>query len=158
VTSDQPISSGPTLTFAERLSRWRQRSRLTQDEASAALGIGRSYYNRLEGDRKKPGRFLVEKFNLIEHAPVALVHTGEPAPANGEPPRSEREMLIARLIEKILRIEREGSPEQIEMLDAAIESQLKLARRRIEQAAKLLIAWSFLVLQHASGHASALAC
>lgn len=117
-----------SLGFGQRLKRWRQRAGLTQEKARAVLGIGRSYYSRLECGRKKPGRFLLDKFALIEHAPVALEH----APAVREEPVTEREAVIARLIEKVLRIEREGSADQLEMLDAAIDSQLRIARRRRE--------------------------
>lgn len=65
--------------FSDRLKGWRVRVDFRQDEAAELLGIGRSYYNQLEKDARKPGDFLVQKFEMIEHeSPAAArVRLGE---------------------------------------------------------------------------------
>lgn len=59
--------------FAQRLLAWRKRLQLKQPQAAKVLGIGKTYYSRLENGRKAPGRFLLEKFNLIEHEPETMI-------------------------------------------------------------------------------------
>lgn len=66
------MPSDQTL-FHERLKAWRDRVGLRQPQAAKLLKIGRTYYSRLESAKKKPGRFLEEKFELIEHEPVSMI-------------------------------------------------------------------------------------
>jgi phage repressor protein C with HTH and peptisase S24 domain len=66
------VSSDP-ITFEERLKRWRERVDIKQDQAAQVLKIGRTYYSRLESGKKKPGRFLEEKFELIEQEPASMI-------------------------------------------------------------------------------------
>lgn len=61
--------------FFERLKRWRKRLDLDQSQAAKILGVGRTYYSRLESGTKSAGKFLVEKFNLIENESVHFAHT-----------------------------------------------------------------------------------
>jgi SOS-response transcriptional repressor LexA len=59
--------------FPERLKAWRKRTRLKQDEAADKLGVGRTYYSRLENGKKSPGKFLLEKFELLDRDPFSAV-------------------------------------------------------------------------------------
>lgn len=61
------------IEFSDRLKTWRDRVGLRQPEAAKLLKIGRTYYSRLESGKKKPGRFLEEKFELIEREPISML-------------------------------------------------------------------------------------
>lgn len=65
--------SSDRIAFEDRLKAWRERVDITQAQASKVLKIGRTYYSRLESGKKKPGRFLEEKFELIELEPAAMI-------------------------------------------------------------------------------------
>jgi len=60
-------------TFPQRLSAWRKRVGIHQYEAAKLLGVGRTYYSKLEGGKKQPGKFLLEKFEVIEHEPATMI-------------------------------------------------------------------------------------
>jgi phage repressor protein C with HTH and peptisase S24 domain len=59
--------------FSDRLKRWRVRLDLNQPKAAKLLGIGRTYYSEIENGRE-PGKFLRQKFDLIEHESVGFVN------------------------------------------------------------------------------------
>lgn len=59
--------------FPERLKAWRKRAGLTQEQARLALNIGRTYYSRIESGSRTPGKFLQEKFEILEAEPVHYV-------------------------------------------------------------------------------------
>jgi len=61
-------------SFEERLKKWRKKSGLDQAQAAKVLKIGRTYYSRLENGRKTPGRFLLEKFEIVEGESVHFAH------------------------------------------------------------------------------------
>lgn len=107
--------------FPARLKAWRKRLKIPQDEASKALGVGRSYYNRLESGKKTPGRFLVEKFEILEREPVHSEHSiATPSARESEP--------TYEAIQHVIFIERSGTPEQI----AAARAFLKTLREQVD--------------------------
>lgn len=101
--------------FPVRLKAWRKRLSIGQEKAAAALGIGRSYYNRLESGKKPPGRFLLEKFEVLEREPVTSGHTAPPK-------RTEESAPHYRFIQKVIDIQKDGTDEQRELLEAFVDS------------------------------------
>ncbi|EGT4969104.1 TPA: helix-turn-helix transcriptional regulator [Clostridioides difficile] len=46
----------------KELSKFRKKLGLTQKQLAERIGISKSYYSKIEGNFKKPGRGFLEKF------------------------------------------------------------------------------------------------
>jgi transcriptional regulator with XRE-family HTH domain len=101
--------------FADRLVSYRKREGISQETLAKRLGISRNYVSMIESGRE-PSDQIVRHFTLLELSPAAAALKRRAA---AEPDRQAKEHSILR---RVLFIEEHGSREQVQMLDALLET------------------------------------
>lgn len=97
-------------TFVNRLKAWRARNFYSQQRAAALLGITRPYLSQIENGRD-PSAELVNKFDELES--TSSVQAGRVSETSPE---------YHGLLKKVIFIEEEGLPEQLEMVTAFLDT------------------------------------
>src|SRR4051812_12096247 len=104
-------------SFSQRVRKYREREGITQDELAKRLGMSRNYVSMIEGGRE-PSDQVVRHFELLELAPPTPEAHAPPEKegkkgAEPAPPKAEEQPTDYRLLKKAIRLQEEGTPDQI---------------------------------------------